>query len=108
MFICLPLQGLATLVIPNCQMHDSDQSVSVDMTNMDDMTHCNHHDTTKPTKSVTCNNCLPCHLSVAQAIIPISTLLEFGGALPMYSAEVNEVPDTVLPSLFHPPKHIFA
>ncbi len=109
MLICLPLQGMASVAMPNCQMHDPHQiKVSVDMSAMDDMSHCDHHDSTKPAKNVACDKCLPCHLSVAQAIIPFDISLEFSGALPMYSTEIAEVPDTVPTSLFHPPRQIFA
>lgn len=108
MLICLPIEGMAAVAMPNCQMHDPHQMVSTDMSNMDDMTHCDHHDSTKSAKNVTCDKCLPCHLSVAQAITPLNTPLEFSGALPMYSSEVTEVPDNVPPSLFHPPRQTFA
>ncbi|PPC96000.1 MAG: hypothetical protein CTY32_07125 [Methylotenera sp.] len=109
MLICLPVEGMAAVAMPNCQMHDTQQmQVNADMSNMDDMAHCDHHDSAKPAKNVTCDKCLPCHLSVAQAIIPFNTPLEFSGALPMYSTDISEVPDTVPPSLFHPPRQTFA
>ncbi len=105
MVICLPLEGMATLTMPNCPMHKPHQMmVGVDMSNLDDMAHCDHHGTASPAKNDTCEKCLPCHLSVAQAIIPFNPPLEFSGALPMYSTEFTEVPDAVPPSLFHPPR----
>jgi hypothetical protein len=109
MLICLPLEGIAAVAMPNCQMHDPHQMmVGADMNNMDDMTHCDHHDSAKPANNVTCDKCLSCHVSVAQAIIPFKTPLEFSGALPMYSTEITEVPDTAPASLFHPPRQTFA
>lgn len=109
MLICLPVEGVAAVVMPNCPMHDLQQmQVIADLNNMDDMAHCDHHDSAEPAKNVTCDKCLPCHLSVAQAIIPFSTPLEFSGALPMYTTEITEVLDTAPPSLFHPPKQTFA
>lgn len=109
MLVCLPLEGMAAVAMPNCQMHDPHQmTVNADMDNMDDMAHCDHHDTAKPAKNVACDKCLSCHLSVAQAIIPFNIPLEFSGALPMYCTEITEVPDTAPPSLFHPPRQTFA
>ena len=38
MLICLPLEGMAAVAMPNCQMHDPHQmTVNADMDNMDDM-----------------------------------------------------------------------
>lgn len=109
MLVCLPLEGMVAVAMPNCQMHDPHQmTVDSDMSNIDDMTHCDHHGNTKSDKNVACDKCLPCHLSVAQTIIPFSTPLEFSGVLAMYSTEITEVPDTVPPSLFHPPRQTFA
>jgi hypothetical protein len=112
MLVCLPLEGMAAVAMPNCHMHDPHQmAVGADMGNMDDMddmAHCDHHDTAKPAKNVTCDKCLSCHLSVAQAIIPFNIPLEFSGALSMYATEITEVPDTAPPSLFHPPRQTFA
>lgn len=109
MLICLPLEGMAAVAMPDCPKHEPHKMMVVaDMSNMNDMAHCDHHDSAQPAENVTCDKCLPCHLSVAQAIIPFNTPLEFSGALPMYSTEITEVPDTVPPSLFHPPKQTFA
>lgn len=106
MLICLPLEGIAAVTMLNCQMHDQHQTkVGADMRNV---THCEHDDTAKPDKNVTCEKCLPCHLSVAHAIIPLNTPLEFSGVLPMFSTEFTEVPDTVSYLPFHPPKQTFA
>lgn len=109
MLICLPLEGIAAVVMPNCQMQDTHQvTIGASMSNIDDMTHCHHHDAAKSTKNVTCDKCLPCHLSIAQAIIPFTPPLEISGALPMHSNEITEVPDNIPPSLFHPPRQAFA
>lgn len=109
MLICLPLEGMAAVAMPNCQMHDPHQmTVSADMSSMDDMAHCDHHDNSKTAKNVTCDKCLSCHLSVSQAIIPFNTPLEFGGVFPMFATEITEVLDIVPPSLFHPPRQTFA
>ena len=100
---------MAAVAMPNCHMHDTHQMMVVaDMGNMDEMAHCDHPEGAKPSNNVTCDKCLTCHLSVAQAIIPSDLSLKFSGALAMYSTETSEIPDTVPTSLFHPPKQIFA
>jgi len=109
MLACLPLEGMAAVTMSNCQMHDPNPiTVTASMISMDDMAHCNQHATAKPAKNVTCDKCIPCHLSVAQAIIPFNTPLELSGALPMYPTEITEVPDAIPPSLYHPPRQTFA
>jgi len=109
MLICLPLEGMAAVAMLNCQMHNPQQMmVAADMNNIADMAHCDKHDSEKPANNATCDKCLPCHLNVAQAIILFNTSLEFSGALPMYSTQITEIPDTVPSSLFHPPKQTIA
>ena len=106
--VCLPLQGLAAVTMPSCQMHDSKVEMHVNADHSDDMSHCDHHNTDQPTKKAPCDKCFACHLSVAQAIIPFNISVEFSGASPMFASQMAEILDTVPSSLFHPPRLTFA
>lgn len=106
--VCLPLQGLAAVTMPSCQMHGSKVEMQVDTDHSDSMAHCEHHDTNQLTKKTPCDKCLTCYLSVAQAIIPFNISVEFSGATPMFTGLIAGIPDSVPSSLFHPPRLTFA
>ena len=106
--ICLPLQGLAAVTMPSCQMHGSKVEMQVDTDQSDGMSHCDHHDANQLTKKAPCDKCLSCYLSVAQAIIPFSIFVELNSATPMFTGLIAETPDSILSSLFHPPRPISA
>lgn len=105
---CLPLQGLAAVTMPSCQMHDSKAVMYVGADHSGNMSHCDHHNADQPTKKTPCDKCFACHSIVAQAITPFNISVEFSGSSPMFTSQMTEIPDTVPSSLFHPPRLTFA
>lgn len=106
MLACLPLQGLAALTMPACQMHNqsSDLQHSMDADQDMDMAHCDHHPASnhQPTKSA-CEKCVSCFLSLSQAIIPGGTAVTAVSATERFAAPAETVTDSILTSLFRPP-----
>jgi hypothetical protein len=106
--ICLPLQGLAAVTMPSCQIHDQKTEMHFDANNSQSMAHCSHHhDDRQKSKNSSCNKCINCYL-VATAIIPFSMLLIINGVTPLVAAPVADIPDSLQTSLFHPPRYILA
>lgn len=105
LLICLPLQGLAAVTMPSCQMHGQKMAMQADAVAM---SHCNHHSKEQPSKQVPCDKCFSCHLSAAQTMIPFNISVVSGGVAPMIANITQEVPDAVPSSLFHPPRTILA
>ena len=108
MLVCLPLQGLAAITMPSCQMNSSKVEMHVDTDHLDSMPDCDHHDGNQPSKSTSCNECSYCFLTVAQAIIPFKISIELNSNTVTFADLVAEIPDLVPPSLFHPPRQTFA
>ena len=104
MLICLPLQGLAAITMPACQMHNSKMEMQVDASHLESMPHCDHHDNNQPSKSTSCNKCSYCFLTVAQAIIPSNISIALIDDATVFTDLITEIPDLFPPSLFHPPR----
>lgn len=106
--VCLPLQGLAAVTMAACQTHDQSMQMSVDADSSDDMSHCNYQTSDHTTKKSACDKCLTCHISVAQAIIPVNILVEFSGMTPVPSNLAEQASDSVSSPPFHPPRPVFS
>lgn len=106
--VCLPLQGLATVTMPSCPAHGQKTEMHVDVIKAGDMSHCEHHDSDRQSKNAPCDKCFACYLSVAQAIMPFSIVVELNGVSPMVATLQSGMPDSLPASLFHPPRSTFA
>jgi hypothetical protein len=86
--VCLPLQGMAAVALPIGMAHESRTSAvehaSVPQVAGDMADHCKPApDTAASPASDACDQCFSCHLSIAQALLPVPAVLhlaEFGVA----------------------------
>ena len=114
LLICLPLQGLAAISMPACQAHSSaielkmEIEMEMHMDSADTMSHCEQQTADHTSKKSSCNQCLSCYLSVAQAIIPFSLAVELSGANPMFATLMLEAVNSIPSSHFHPPRTTLA
>lgn len=106
--ICLPLQGLAAVTMPACQSHEQTMEMHVDSGQMASMDHCEHsikpHDMQHSDKKAPCDKCFSCFLSSTQAIIPFNFSVEMNNHHAMYSGMFSDIPDSVLSSVYRPPR----
>jgi hypothetical protein len=100
--ICLPLEGLASVTMPSCQMHGSKTDMQMD--SMSDMTHCGMHKSDMAPKSTPCDKCTYCFLGAAQAIIMLSIPIHMDGISPMFTNLTTVFSDPIPTSFFHPPR----
>jgi hypothetical protein len=101
MLICLPLEGLASVTIPSCQMHTSKMQMT---TAQEDMTHCGMHKSDIAPKSTPCDKCTYCFLNAAQAIIMLNHPIYMDGISPMFTSLTAVISDPIPTSFFHPPR----
>ena len=104
--LCLPLQGLAAITMPSCQMHGSTMEMSAG--HADEISHCMEHDANSDSKKTPCDKCLSCYLSAAQAIIPFDLSVEQGGVAPMFTILITFALNLAPSPLFHPPRPTLA
>jgi hypothetical protein len=107
LLICLPLQGLALMSIPSCQMHSSKMEMHMGNTH-DGMKHCCMHNAKHEHKSTSCDKCTYCYLGVAQAIVTLNTPINLDGIAPMFTSVTKETSDPIPTSFYHPPRLTFA
>lgn len=103
MLVCIPLQGLAAITMPACQIHSPKVEMHVG-DQLDSMPHCDHHGSKQPSKNTSCNECTYCFLTVAQAITPSKITIEFNSDTVTFTDPVARIPDLVPSTLFHPPR----
>jgi len=105
MLICLPIEGLASVTMPSCPMHNSKLDMKMSSTH-DDMSHCGmNKDDTAP-KSTSYDKCTLCYLSVAQAITMLNLSLYVDGISPMFSSLTTIISNPIPTSFYHPPRLI--
>lgn len=83
LMLCLPLQGMAAVALPIGMTHETPVSTVLEPTATDMSDHCMQHASAQhisnktPEKSTpACDNCFTCHLSVAQALVPIQVTFQ--------------------------------
>ena len=103
MLICLPLQGLASVIMPACQMHSSKMEMHLDTTD-GDMSHCSMHKSDSAPKTTPCDKCNYCYLGAAQAIIILNIPIHMDGIAPMFTSLTTVISDPIPTSFFHPPR----
>jgi hypothetical protein len=113
--LCLPLQGLAAITMPSCQMHGSTMEMfaghamdNASIGHADEMSHCMQYDANSDSKKTPCDKCLSCYLSAAQAIIPFDLSVEQGGVAPMFTILITFALNLAPSPLFHPPRPTLA
>lgn len=104
MLVCFPLQGLAAITMPACQMHNAKMEIQLDANYLESVPDCDHHDTNQPSKSTSCNKCSYCFLTVAQAIAPFNISIELIDNVTVFTDLITEISDLLPSSLFHPPR----
>lgn len=110
--ICLPLQGLAAISMASCQAHDTQLEMQINANATDNMDHCKNHRQNDSdhhsSKKSSCDKCITCYLSVAQAIIPFHASFDLGATNATFTtvvlAKLNPVPSPH----FHPPRTTLA
>ena len=109
MLLVLPLNGLAALAMPACDMHGQDMVMHADDGQMDAMPGCDHHESKhSPSGKTPCDKCLSCHMASAQAIIPFAFAMQGLVAIREFPPAMAEKPQSVSSSLFRPPIPAFA
>ncbi len=114
--ICLPIQGMAAVVMPACQTHGQKLEMHTIINESDansDFVHhqvqlssnCDqHHTDGHQTKSSPCDKCFFCYLSTTQAVIPLIISIDVISAVIIAAAPSAVVPDAISVSLYHPPR----
>ncbi|MFA6178048.1 MAG: hypothetical protein WC696_00375 [Candidatus Methylopumilus sp.] len=107
--LCLPLQGLAAIAMPACQVHGQKMDIHVDSDQMTSMAHCDHsskhqHDGSHSDKKAPCNKCFSCYLSGTQAITPYIFSMELISSHALYFRMTYDIPDSTLTSVYRPPR----
>ena len=108
MLLVLPLNGLAALAMPACDMHGQGMVMQADDGQMDAMPGCDHHESKHSSGKTPCDKCLSCHMASAQAIIPFAFALQGLVAIREFSPAMVEKLQSVSSSLFRPPIPAFA
>lgn len=97
------------MTMPFSQVEGQKMEMYMDAGQAGDMSHCgSQNDGNQQSKNAPCDKCFSCYLSAAQAIIPFSISVDLNGAAPVVAGLIAQIPDSVLASLFHPPRLIFA
>lgn len=110
--ICLPLQGLAAASMASCQTHAAKVAAPINSSASDNMDHCKNHSKNysdhHSSKKTSCDKCITCYLSVAQAIIPFHVSFDLSTTnatvTTVVLAKINPVPSPH----FHPPRTTLA
>lgn len=118
--ICLPIQGMAAVVMPACQAHEQKLEMHTIVNESDansDFVHhqaesssnCDqHHTDDHQAKSSPCDKCFFCYLSITQAVIPLIISIDVISAVIIAAAPSAVAPDAISVSLYHPPRSISA
>jgi len=118
--ICLPLQGLAAVVMPACEAHGQMTEMSSgvgqaqapddcdhhSVTNAEDCDH--HHNQAPHSKNSPCDKCFSCYLSATQAVFTQLLAVDALGVTVMVAAPLDDMSDALPSPLYHPPRFTFA
>ncbi len=116
--ICLPLQGLAAVVMPACQAHGQMVEMHAEATPTQ-ADGCTHHiastgmdgspnDQAPHSMPSSCNTCFYCYLSATQAVPLPPLAVDVIGVAVMVAAPLAGIPDAPPSPLYHPPRPTFA
>lgn len=118
--VCLPLQGLAAVVMPACQAHGKMTEMHAGASHVqasDDCDHhsvknsvdCDHHHDNAPqSKKSPCDKCFSCYLSATQAVFSQLLVVDALGVTVRVAAPLSDMSDALPSSLYHPPRSTFA
>ena len=108
MLVCLPLNGMAALVMPACETHGQAMVMHAEDGKMDAMPGCGHHDTKPQSGKAPCDKCFSCQMPSAQAITPFFLSVSVAVDVQQFSAVMAKKPQSISSSLFRPPITTFA
>ncbi len=120
LLICLPLQGVAAVVMPACQSHGQSTEMHANVAHVQASDDCNHHsvnnsvdcdhphDKAPQSKKSPCDKCFSCYLSATQAVSPQLLSIDAFGVAVKVAASLAGMSDALPSPLYHPPRSTFA
>jgi hypothetical protein len=108
MLVCLPLNGLAALAMPACEVHGQTMVMHADADQAGAMPGCDHHESESQSGKTPCDKCLSCHMASTQAVIPFTFSMQVITATQKFIAALAQKPQSVTSFLFRPPIPAFA